>query len=74
MAELPDELKELATVATGMVYPSNLRTDAIKEICKLGTHEALLILLEIAGNESMVRKERELALKQALQIVKSSPS
>jgi hypothetical protein len=46
--------------------------EAIKEIGKINTHEALLVLLELAGNERLIKQERELALNFAMKIVKSS--
>ena len=72
MAEEPSELKKLTAVATDLGYPSELRTKALETIGKIGTHEALLVLLDIAGNEKLIRQERELALKQASGIIKSS--
>lgn len=74
MPEQPMELKKLVEVATGMEYPSKLRMEAIQAIGKIGTHEALLALLEMAGNEGLIRKERELALRFAMKVVKSSRS
>ena len=71
MAEQPDELKKLVTVATDLVLAAKLRTDAIKLIGNIGSHEALLALLGLAANEQLTKKERELALKQARGIVKS---
>ena len=71
MAERPDELKKLATIATDLEYPAKLRMDALKELGRIGTHEALLVLLELVANEKLIRKERELALKQAREIIKS---
>ena len=71
MTEQPDELKKLVTVATDLVLAAKLRTDAIKLIGNIGSHEALLALLGLAANEQLTKKERELALKQARGIVKS---
>jgi len=72
MAEQPNELKKLAAIATDLELSVELRTKALETIGRIGTHEALLILLEIAGNEKLIRQERELALKQASGIIKSS--
>ena len=72
MGEQPNELKKLAAIATDMELPSGLRTKALDTIGKIGSHEALLVLLEIAGNENLIRQERELALKQSSGIIKSS--
>ena len=72
MAEQPNELKKLAAIATDLELSVELRTKALETIGKIGTHEALLVLLDIAGNEKLIRQERELALKQASGIIKSS--
>jgi len=71
MAEQPDELKKLATIATDLEISSELRIKAVEQISRIGTHEALLVLLELAANEKLTRKERELAVKQAREIIKS---
>ncbi len=71
MAEQPDELQKLVAVATDMVMADKLRDDAVKLIGDIGTHEALLALLDLAANENLTKDERELALKQAMKIVKS---
>ena len=72
MAEKPDELKKLIAIAADLQLAADLRINAIKQLGKIGTHEALLSLLELAGNEHLIRKERDLALKQARGIIKSS--
>ncbi|MFC1988251.1 hypothetical protein ACFLVJ_00205 [Chloroflexota bacterium] len=71
MAERPDEIKKLVDVATDMVLPSKVRDDTIKYMGKMGTREAFLALLELASNEKLTKKERDLALKQAREILKS---
>jgi hypothetical protein len=72
MAEQSDELTKLVTVASDMGFSAELRTKAIKQIGNIYTREALLALLELAANEGLVRKERELALKYAREIIRSS--
>ena len=72
MAEKPSELTKLVTIATDLQLASELRNKAIEQIGSLGTHEALLALLELVGNTGLVRSERELALKYARGIVKAS--
>ena len=72
MPETPAEMKKLATIATDMDLSAEMREKALETIGRIGTHEALLVLLEIAANEGLIRHERELALKFASQIVKSS--
>ena len=71
MEQQPSELKKLAAIATDFEVPAKLRAGAMETLGKMGTHEALLILLGIAGNDKLTRQERDLALKQARVIVKS---
>jgi len=71
MAEKPNELTKLVTIATDLQLAAELRTKAIEQIGSLGTHEALLALLDLVANTGSVRAERELALKYAREIVKS---
>ena len=71
MAEQTDELKKLVAVTTDFGLSSELRTKAIKLIGDMRHHEALLALLDFVANERLTKKEREVALKQAGEIVKS---
>jgi hypothetical protein len=71
MAEQTDEIKKLCAVATDLGLSSELRTKAIKLIGNINTHKALLALLELVANERLTKKEREFALKQAGEIIKS---
>lgn len=71
MADQPTDLKKLVVVANDLGLSSELRTKATKLIGNMNTHEALLALLELAANEKLGKKERDLALKQARNIVKS---
>ena len=71
MAEKPNELRKLMDVATDMVLPTKVRNDTIKYIGNMGTREALLALLELAANEKLTKNEREMAIKQAREIIKS---
>ena len=71
MAEKPDDLKKYVAVATDLGLDAGLRTKAIKLIGNIGTHDALLALLNLAANEQLTKGERELALKQARDIVRS---
>jgi HEAT repeat protein len=71
MAEQPDELKKLAAITTDTEFTPDLRTKAIEQLGTIGSHEALLILLDVAANERLTTKERELALEQAKKIIKS---
>ena len=72
MTEQADELKKLVNIATDIELAAELRTKAIGLLGNIGNHEALLALLELAGNEKLAKKERDLALKQARVIIKSS--
>jgi HEAT repeat protein len=72
MEEQSDELKKLASITSDLEFTSDLRTQAIEQLGTIGSHEALLILLEIVANDRLTTKERELALERAKKIVKSS--
>ena len=72
MAEKPTELSKLIAIATDFELASKLRTKATEMICNVGTHEALLALLELAANETLTKQERELAVKYARDIIKST--
>ncbi len=71
MAEQPNELKKLATIAADLGLSTELRTKAIELIGNIGTHNALLTLLDLAANKELVKEERDLALKYAREIIKS---
>ena len=71
MAEHPSELKKLTAIASDLEIPSVLRTKAIELLGNAGTHEALLALLELAGNEELIAEERDLALKHSREIIMS---
>jgi len=73
MTERPDELKKLAAIATDLELVSGLRTKAIEQLGNINSHQALLALLDLAANEKLITKERDLALKQARKILKSGP-
>jgi len=72
MAEHPNELKKLASIATDLELSSDLRTKAIELLGNIGNHSALLVLLDLAGREDLIREERDLALKRAREIIKLS--
>ncbi|MFC2035875.1 hypothetical protein ACFLUJ_07135 [Chloroflexota bacterium] len=72
MAEQPDELKKLVAVATDLVLAPKLRIKSIELIGSIGTHDALLALLGLAAKEQLTKGERELALKYAKEIIKTS--
>lgn len=72
MSEKSEELKKLAAIAGDMKLPAELRTKAVEQLGNIGTHEALLTLLQLAANEGLLTKERDLALKQAREIIKKT--
>lgn len=72
MSEKPEELKKLANIAADMTLPPALRTKAVEQLGNIASHEALLALLDLAANEGMVVKERDLALKKAREIIKKT--
>lgn len=71
MGEQPDELKKLVAVASDLELSFELRTKAIKLIGNISSYEALLALLGLVANDKLTKGERELALKQAREIIKS---
>jgi len=71
MSEQLNQLKKLNAIATDLELSAELRIKAIELLSKIGTHEALLALLELAGNERLIREERDLALNLARGIIKS---
>ena len=70
MAEQPDEIRKLVSIATDPELALELRTKATKSIGNIGTHDALLALLDLAANDKLNKGERELALKHAKGIIK----
>ena len=71
MAEQANQLKKLATIATDLELSVELRVKAIELLANIGTHEALVVLLDLAANENLIKEERSLALKYAKEIIKS---
>lgn len=71
MAKHSNELKKLTAVASDLELPSTLRTKAIEQLGSIGTHEALCALLELAANAELIAEERDLALKNAREIIMS---
>lgn len=71
MVQQPDELQKLVAVATDSELSSKLRLKAVELIGNIGTHAALLELLSLVANEQLTKKERELAIKRARDIVRS---
>ncbi len=73
MTEQSEELRKLAAITTDTEFTADLRIRAIEQIGTIGSHEALLALLDVVANEKLTTKERELALERARKIIKSSP-
>ncbi len=71
MAEQSNELKKLSTIAADLGLSAALRIKSIELIGNIGTHDALLVLLDLAANTELVKEERDLALKHAREVVKS---
>ena len=71
MAEQSNELKKLASIATDLGLSAALRIKSIELIGSIGTHDALLILLDLAANRELIKEERDIALQHASEIIKS---
>ncbi len=71
MAEQPEELKTLATIAADLQFSAEMRIKAIQQLGKIGTRDAFLALLELAANERLFTEERDLSLRQAREIIRS---
>ncbi len=71
MNERPEELKKLSAIATDLSFGADLRIKAIEQLGNVRSQEALLTVLDLAANDQLTIKERELALKQAQKIIKS---
>ena len=70
MAGQSNELKKLSTIASDLELSAELRTKSIELIGSIGTHDALLALLDLAANEELIKEERDLALERAREIIK----
>ena len=73
MAEKADELNKLISIATDLGLSDDMRIRAIERLGNIGTKEALRALLDLAANEAMVKQDREIAIKQARNIIRSEP-
>ena len=71
MTEQSNELKKLAAIATDLGLSAELRLKSIELIGSIGTHDALLILLDLAANKKLIKEERDIALQHASEIIKS---
>ena len=70
MAGQSNELKKLSAIASDLELSAELRTKSIELIGNIGTHDALLTLLDLAANEELIKEERDLALERAREIIK----
>ena len=70
MAGQSNELKKLSAIASDLGLSAELRTKSIELIGNIGTHDALLVLLDLAANEELIKEERDLALEHAREIIK----
>ena len=66
-----EELKKLINIASDLEFDPKIRVQAIELLGKMRTHESLLALLGLAGNDKLNIEDRELALKHAREIIKS---
>ena len=65
-----DELKKMASIATDLQLSSKMRIQAINLLGDMGSHESLLVLLNLAANDKLVTEERDLAIRRAREIIK----
>ena len=70
MAEQANELKKLTTIAADLDLSAELRIKSIELIGTIGTHDALLVLLDLAANRELIKDERDIALQHAREIIK----
>jgi len=69
-SNVTEELRKLAGIATDMSLSAKIREQAINQLGQLATHEALLVLLNLAANDRQTKEHRDLALKKARDIIK----
>jgi hypothetical protein len=67
---LIEELKKLSSIATDIQMSSKMRIQAVNTLGDMGSHESLLVLLNLAANDRLNIDERDLALKKAREIVR----
>jgi hypothetical protein len=65
-----DELKKMASIATDFQLSEKMRIQAINGLGDMGSHDSLVVLLNLAANDRLHIPERELALKRAREIIK----
>jgi hypothetical protein len=70
---IPEDLKKLAKIATDMQMHAKMRDQAVNQMADIGSHEALLVLLNMAANDRLNKELRDLAVRKARDIIKRSP-
>jgi hypothetical protein len=65
-----DELKKMAAIATDLQLDGKMRVQAINLLGDMGSHESLLVLLNLVANDKLNIDERDLALKRSREIVR----
>jgi hypothetical protein len=65
-----EELKKLSNIATDMQMAPKMRAQAVNQLAEMGSHESLLVLLNLAANERLNVDERDFALKKARDIIR----
>jgi hypothetical protein len=65
-----EELKKLSNIATDMQMAPKMRAHAVNQLAEMGSHESLLVLLNLAANERLNVDERDFALKKARDIIR----
>ncbi|MFA5629731.1 MAG: hypothetical protein WC958_05760 [Dehalococcoidales bacterium] len=72
--QINPEIQKLCELAADMGLPGKIRHEAVQSIANIGSREALLTLLDLAANENLAVKDRELALKRAGDVIKKNSS
>jgi len=68
--QVSNELQKLSAIAADIELTAKLRTEAIQSIGNIGTHDALLALLDLVADEKLPSNQRDYALKLARNIIK----
>ena len=71
MAEQANELKKLATIASDLGLSAPLRIKFIELFGNIATHDALLSLLDLAAKRELIKKEKDIALQDTREVIKS---
>jgi HEAT repeat protein len=73
MAEDTDQLQKLISIASDKEISRELRSRAIIQLGSIGSHAALVALLNLVADETAIWEERMLALRQAEKTLKPPP-